>query len=140
VAGKLPRYVELLKFKTLSVGMRLWGAVAEVSARDLVVSLPHGLKGFVAPAECSDALAAQLATAGGETLSSDSDDNSDDEEHAPRAGTLPLPLRFLPTVNPAKPRWRRGASYVLTPPPPPLPARSLSAMHWRLNRTHPYTG
>lgn len=81
VAGKLPRYVELLKFKTLSVGMKLWGAVAEVSARDVVVSLPHGLKGFVAPAEASDALAAQLAE-----LDSDDSDLSDDEDTPARPG------------------------------------------------------
>jgi hypothetical protein len=81
VAGKLPRYVELLKFKTLSVGMKLWGAVAEVSARDLVISLPHGLKGFVAPAEASDALAAQLAE-----LDSDDSDLSDDEDTPAKPG------------------------------------------------------
>jgi len=81
VAGKLPRYVELLKFKTLSVGMKLWGAVAEVSARDVVISLPHGLKGFVAPAEASDALAAQLTE-----LDSDDSDLSDDEDTPAKPG------------------------------------------------------
>jgi hypothetical protein len=29
----------------------VWGAVAEVGARELVVSLPHGLRGHVALAE-----------------------------------------------------------------------------------------
>ncbi len=39
--------------QNLSVGMRLWGAVAEVSPRGLVVSLPHGLRGHVSAAEVS---------------------------------------------------------------------------------------
>jgi hypothetical protein len=33
----------------------VWGAVAEVGARELVVSLPHGLRGHVALAEVSPA-------------------------------------------------------------------------------------
>jgi rRNA biogenesis protein RRP5 len=55
-AGKTAKYVELLKFRHLSPGMRLWGAVLEVSPRRLVVSLPHGLRGVVRPDEASDAL------------------------------------------------------------------------------------
>lgn len=35
----------------LHVGSRLWGVVVEVSHRGLIVSLPHGLKGYVSPAD-----------------------------------------------------------------------------------------
>ncbi|KAL4852689.1 rRNA biogenesis protein RRP5 [Chlorella vulgaris] len=51
---KLPKYVELLKFRNLSRGCKLWGAVIEVTSRELVVSLPHGLRGLVPYAEASD--------------------------------------------------------------------------------------
>lgn len=42
------------------MGMKIWGAVAEVNAMDLVVSLPGGLRGFVKIEEASDVLAASL--------------------------------------------------------------------------------
>lgn len=45
------RYVELLKAKNLSIGMRVWGVLLEVAPRMLTVSLPHGLRGHVAPEE-----------------------------------------------------------------------------------------
>ncbi len=45
--------------QSLSKGCKLWGAVIEVSPRELVVSLPHGLRGHVAYAEASDWLAEQ---------------------------------------------------------------------------------
>ncbi|EFN56095.1 hypothetical protein CHLNCDRAFT_145628 [Chlorella variabilis] len=72
--GKLPKFVELLKFKNLSRGCKLWGAVIEVSPRELVVSLPHGLRGHVAYAEASDWLAGQskaAAAAGAEAAGED---------------------------------------------------------------------
>ncbi|BDA47226.1 probable protein RRP5 homolog [Coccomyxa sp. Obi] len=59
--GKLPKYVELLRFKSLSKGAKIWGTVAEVTHRELVISLPHGLKGHVPPNEASDVLAELLA-------------------------------------------------------------------------------
>ncbi|KAK9832620.1 hypothetical protein WJX81_004603 [Elliptochloris bilobata] len=62
-SGRLPKYVELLKFKSLGEGARVWGTVAEVGARGLVVSLPHGLRGHVAPAEASDVMAELVAKA-----------------------------------------------------------------------------
>lgn len=37
----------------LVVGMRLWGMVLEVTPKGLQVSLPHGLRGSVAPDEVS---------------------------------------------------------------------------------------
>ncbi len=35
----------------MSEGARVWGVVAEVGTRELVVSLPHGLRGHVSLAE-----------------------------------------------------------------------------------------
>lgn len=56
--GKVAGYVELLKFKNLSVGMKLWAVILEVSSRGLTLSLPHGLRAHVAANEvrscCSD--------------------------------------------------------------------------------------
>ncbi len=43
--SKLPRFVELLKFKAVTPGMKLLGVVTEVRATELAVSLPHGLVG-----------------------------------------------------------------------------------------------
>ena len=34
--------------------MKLWGAIVEVNPKDLVVSLPGGLRGFVRVEEASD--------------------------------------------------------------------------------------
>jgi len=77
IEGKFPKYVELLKHKTLSVGMKMWGAVLEVTAHDLVISLPHGLRGFVTPKESSD-LVAELLEAAGDVSDSDSDSDNED--------------------------------------------------------------
>ncbi|KAG2446158.1 hypothetical protein HXX76_000753 [Chlamydomonas incerta] len=64
--GKMAKHVELLRVKNLSVGTKLWGMVLEVTPRGLVISLPHGLRGHVAPSRASDVLAAMLkAPAGG---------------------------------------------------------------------------
>eukprot|EP00955_Chlamydomonas_euryale_P018704 199588-Chlamydomonas_euryale.AAC.2 len=49
--GGAPKFAHMLKAKQICVGMRLWGAVLEVAARGLTVSLPHGLRGHVVPAE-----------------------------------------------------------------------------------------
>ena len=45
------KYVELLKYKNLRVGMKVLGVVTEVNDRGLTVSLPNGLKGTVTRAE-----------------------------------------------------------------------------------------
>lgn len=39
--------------QSLSPGCKLWGAIIEVMPRELVVSLPHGLRGHVAYGETS---------------------------------------------------------------------------------------
>ncbi|KAI5068389.1 hypothetical protein GOP47_0016734 [Adiantum capillus-veneris] len=53
---KIPKSVELLRYKSLSLGMKLWGVVLEVGKRDLVVSLPGGLRGFVKAVDALDFL------------------------------------------------------------------------------------
>ncbi|CAK8570928.1 unnamed protein product [Lathyrus sativus] len=53
ITGKLPRHVNRVTLKNLTPGMKLWGVVAEVNNKDLVVSLPGGLRGIV---NASDAL------------------------------------------------------------------------------------
>lgn len=40
--------------QNLAVGTRLWGAVLEATPRQLVISLPHGLRGHVTPAEVTN--------------------------------------------------------------------------------------
>ncbi|CAJ1967373.1 unnamed protein product [Sphenostylis stenocarpa] len=53
ITGKLPRRVNKITLKNITPGMKLWGVVAEVNEKDLVVSLPGGLRGLV---HASDAL------------------------------------------------------------------------------------
>ena len=42
-----------LAFQKLSVGMLMYGAVSEINEFELVVSLPHGLVGYVRPTDIS---------------------------------------------------------------------------------------
>lgn len=51
--GRLPKYVELLKFKHLTVGAKIWGCILNISSNGLSISLPDGLKGFVPIEEAS---------------------------------------------------------------------------------------
>lgn len=46
-------YLFLHYVQNISPGMKLWGVIAEVNEKDLVVSLPGGLRGLV---RASDAL------------------------------------------------------------------------------------
>ena len=71
------KFVELLKYKNLRVGMRVLGVVTEVHDRGLTVSLPNGLKGTVTRAEASDVLAP--ASKGGKK-GPDGDDPSEASE------------------------------------------------------------
>lgn len=43
-----------LIFQNVTVGMKLWGVIAEVNEKDIVVSLPGGLRGLVRAAEAFD--------------------------------------------------------------------------------------
>lgn len=53
VAARAPPATCMLRVRAqkLVVGMRLWGIVLEVTPRGLGISLPHGLRGHVAPQE-----------------------------------------------------------------------------------------
>ena len=51
--GRLPKFVELLKFKNLAVGAKIWGCILSVTSKGLSLSLPDGLKGFVPIEEAS---------------------------------------------------------------------------------------
>ncbi|XP_004514152.1 rRNA biogenesis protein RRP5 [Cicer arietinum] len=53
ITGKLPRRVNRITLKNIAPGMKLWGVVGEVNNKDLVISLPGGLRGIV---NASDAL------------------------------------------------------------------------------------
>ncbi|KAM0952074.1 putative suppressor of forked, tetratricopeptide-like helical domain superfamily [Dioscorea sansibarensis] len=54
VTGKLPKYANRITLKNISPNMKLWGVITEVNSKDLVVSLPGGLRGFVRSEEAAD--------------------------------------------------------------------------------------
>ncbi|KAL5124082.1 rRNA biogenesis protein RRP5 [Glycine soja] len=54
ITGKLPRRVNRITLKNITPGMKLWGVVAEVNEKDLVVSLPGGLRGLVHASDAVD--------------------------------------------------------------------------------------
>ncbi|RDY08514.1 rRNA biogenesis protein RRP5, partial [Mucuna pruriens] len=54
ITGKLPRRVNKITLKNITPGMKLWGVVAEVNEKDLVVSLPGGLRGLVHASDAVD--------------------------------------------------------------------------------------
>ncbi|XWS56135.1 hypothetical protein CRYUN_Cryun09bG0060500 [Craigia yunnanensis] len=56
ITGKLPRYANKITLKNISPGMKLWGVVAEVNEKDLVISLPGGLRGLVRAADALDSV------------------------------------------------------------------------------------
>ncbi|BBM98348.1 rRNA biogenesis protein RRP5 [Marchantia polymorpha subsp. ruderalis] len=56
ITGTVLKSAEILRHKILCVGMKIWGAVAEVNNRDLVICLPGGLRGFVQAEEASDVI------------------------------------------------------------------------------------
>ncbi|XP_060194089.1 rRNA biogenesis protein RRP5 isoform X2 [Lycium barbarum] len=51
INGKLPRFPNRITLKNICPGMKLWGVVSEVNEKDIVVSLPGGLRGLVRPSE-----------------------------------------------------------------------------------------
>ncbi|KAI0529621.1 hypothetical protein KFK09_002175 [Dendrobium nobile] len=57
ITGKLPRLTNRVTWKNISPGMKLWGVITEVNLKDLVISLPGGLRGFVHAEDASDVLA-----------------------------------------------------------------------------------
>ncbi|CAA7399281.1 unnamed protein product [Spirodela intermedia] len=54
IGGKLPRFANRVTLKNVSPNMKLWGVVSEVNTKDLVISLPGGLRGFVRAEEVLD--------------------------------------------------------------------------------------
>ncbi|KAK6941973.1 S1 domain [Dillenia turbinata] len=54
ITGKLPKFANRITLKNVSSGMKLWGVVAEVNDKDLVISLPGGLRGLVHASEVFD--------------------------------------------------------------------------------------
>uniref|UniRef100_A0A0E0FR29 Protein RRP5 homolog n=1 Tax=Oryza nivara TaxID=4536 RepID=A0A0E0FR29_ORYNI len=52
--GKLPRFANRVTLKNISPNMKLWGVVIEVNQKDIVVSLPGGMRGFVRSEEVHD--------------------------------------------------------------------------------------
>ena len=50
-----------LLLQNLTEGGKVWGAVLDVAAKRLTVSLPHGLRGIVNAEDASDVLAALMA-------------------------------------------------------------------------------
>ncbi|KAL2480440.1 RNA binding [Abeliophyllum distichum] len=54
ISGKLPRFANRITLKNVTVGMKLWGVIAEVNEKDIVVSLPGGLRGLVRASEAFD--------------------------------------------------------------------------------------
>lgn len=43
-------------WQNVTPGMKLWGVISEVNEKDLVVSLPGGLRGLVRASEATDPL------------------------------------------------------------------------------------
>ncbi|KAE8649759.1 rRNA biogenesis protein RRP5 [Cucumis sativus] len=54
VVGNLPKYANKITLKNINPRMKFWGVVAEVNKKDLVISLPGGLRGLVSAAEAFD--------------------------------------------------------------------------------------
>uniref|UniRef100_A0A5B7AB23 S1 motif domain-containing protein n=1 Tax=Davidia involucrata TaxID=16924 RepID=A0A5B7AB23_DAVIN len=54
ITGKLPRFANKIILKNISPGMKLWGVLAEVNEKDIVISLPGGLRGLVRACEAFD--------------------------------------------------------------------------------------
>ncbi|KAK2985370.1 hypothetical protein RJ640_029327 [Escallonia rubra] len=54
ITGKLPRFANKITLKNMSPGMKLWGVIAEVNEKDIVVSLPGGIRGLVRASEAVD--------------------------------------------------------------------------------------
>ncbi|XP_010464942.1 PREDICTED: rRNA biogenesis protein RRP5-like [Camelina sativa] len=54
LTGKRPRYANKITTKNISPGMKLLGVVTEVNQKDIVISLPGGLRGLVRASEASD--------------------------------------------------------------------------------------
>ncbi|KAK1575786.1 hypothetical protein Q3G72_008289 [Acer saccharum] len=54
ITGKLPRYANRITWKNILPGMKLWGVVSEVNEKDLVLTLPGGLRGLARATDAID--------------------------------------------------------------------------------------
>ncbi|KAI8558819.1 hypothetical protein RHMOL_Rhmol04G0125900 [Rhododendron molle] len=54
ISGKLPRFANRITWKNISPGMKVWGVISEVNEKDIVISLPGGLRGLVRASEAFD--------------------------------------------------------------------------------------
>ncbi|KAG2317978.1 hypothetical protein Bca4012_069048 [Brassica carinata] len=54
LTGKQPRYANKITTKNISAGMKLLGVVTEVNQKDIVISLPGGMRGLVRASEALD--------------------------------------------------------------------------------------
>ncbi|EPS59007.1 hypothetical protein M569_15804, partial [Genlisea aurea] len=54
VVGKMPRFANKITLRNLSTGMKLWGMIAELNEKDIIVSLPGGLRGLVRACDAVD--------------------------------------------------------------------------------------
>ncbi|KAJ4970564.1 hypothetical protein NE237_003663 [Protea cynaroides] len=70
ITGKLPRFANKITLKNVSPGMKLWGVICEVNQKDLVVTLPGGLRGLVRANEASDLSENEVKDSDGNYLSS----------------------------------------------------------------------
>lgn len=43
--------------QSLVIGMKIWGVIVEINNKDMVISLPGGLRGFVLASEASEVFA-----------------------------------------------------------------------------------
>lgn len=53
ISGKLPQYANRITMKNVTSNMKLLGVISEVNSKDIVISLPGGLRGFVRMEEAS---------------------------------------------------------------------------------------
>ncbi|KAE8666126.1 RNA binding,RNA binding isoform 2 [Hibiscus syriacus] len=61
ITGNLPRYANKITMKNISPGMKLWGVVAEVNEKDLVIGLPGDfLKNMFYPGQLVSFIVLQL--------------------------------------------------------------------------------
>ncbi|KDD73445.1 hypothetical protein H632_c2171p0, partial [Helicosporidium sp. ATCC 50920] len=64
-SGQIPRHADPLRFWELKPGTKVWGVVADVNSKGLVLSLPHGLRALVPAAEAVEADQESLTAAPG---------------------------------------------------------------------------
>ncbi|PKA45582.1 30S ribosomal protein S1, chloroplastic [Apostasia shenzhenica] len=54
ILGNLPKLANRVTLKNIAPGMKIWGVIVEINAKDLVISLPGGPRGFVRAEDACD--------------------------------------------------------------------------------------